>query len=759
VLLGSALALPASAARETPDLDDTRQPWEAEADATRPLAATSRHVIRLLDDFETLRPWSSDSADDHADLALDAERVSSGRFALRVDFQAHGRGKFQVRRDGRLDLSGGGRLLVDVYNAAARMRIAFGISVERTQRYYESPTLTLDPGWNRDLSVSLAAAHFSLGDEDYRHVPRDLNDTVRLTLVFFEDGNPKGTVFVDNLRYGGPELQPDAASGPVLLSVKAERDAVRIYERIELEIDLGGAGQDFFDPNDIRLWADFYSPSGRKIAVSGFYDGLDLRRSPPRPVWRIRFAPGEGGRWIYTVGARNRFGETVSPLAGFAVESDPKQKGFARISRADPRCFEFANGDFFYPIGQNVAWAANMKRYFQAVSDYGGNVVRVWLAPWHLPVELKREPGRYDVAVARQLDAILDLAGTYNLYVILVLHHHGLLRESWSECPYNSANGGPCTRPEQFFTSERARALVSRKLDYLCARYASYTSLFAWELFNEADFAAYTRFEDVSAWHEEMIGRLRASDPYGRPIATSVGGNSWAASIYSLPGLDFVPAHVYTPQLKHAIDILEEQFRPLGKPVFLGEFGAFTNAADERADHSGVYLHAGLWYSFTTPWAAASLPWWWDVHIEADDLYHHFRALARFAAGEDRRGHNFRTVEAVLPTGRDTRAQVRGILTPSLGYLWIHDAERMADPARPERPVVHSPATLTVDGLLGGRFRIETWNAWTGERISQAEAASRDGRLDLPVPASAHDLAIKLKRIGVSGPTLTPGVR
>jgi len=721
-------------------LGASAQPRAAAAPAPKPAPAI------LLDDFETVWPWANESADDHASLSVTTENATSGQHALRIDFEAFGRGKFQARRDGRLDLSRGARLLVDVFSAAPqRMRMALGIECGRPPFYYESPRVPIQTGWNRNISFDLSAARFSRGDENYRHAPSYLDNTSKLSLLFFEDGNRKGAVFLDNLRLAPAASAP--GQGPALGQPRAVQTVVPLYGVFEVEAPVSAQHKNPFDRAEASLWATFYSPSGAARSVPGFYDGPRPGDTPAWPAWKVRFSPDEPGRWIYRLNLRDAQGETTSELGSFDAVARPDSAGGVRISRADPTCFELANGDPFYPIGQNVAWASNIEHYFKAVAAYGGNTVRVWLCPWHLPIETVKDAGQYDLDTARQLDAVLGMARDNGLRVMLVLFYHGILKDTWAQCPYNAANGGPCQRPEDFFTNRRAIDLVKRKMEYLAARYGAFSQIFSWELFNEVDYTAFHRFEDVVEWHREVGEHLRASDPHRRLITTSIGSTYWRGSLKALPVIDFLAPHIYTTSLGEGVDRIASQAAPLRKPVFLGEFAGYPNAADERADRQGVFLHAGLWYAFMTPWAGAALPWWWDTHIEADNLYHHLHALAQFAKGEDRRGHVFRLVETTLSTGGDRRANVRGILARGLAYAWVFDAAAMKDPALDPPPLADDRFSFRLTGMKDGLYQVEVWDTWTGQRLAENRVQSLEGKVTVWLPATRRDLAIKARLI------------
>ena len=47
---------------------------------------------------------------------------------------------------------------------------------------------------------------------------------------------------------------------------------------------------------DVTVDATFTAPSGKTFTIPGFYDG--------EQTWRVRFNPGEAGRWTYRIFSR-----------------------------------------------------------------------------------------------------------------------------------------------------------------------------------------------------------------------------------------------------------------------------------------------------------------------------------------------------------------------------------------------------------------------------------------------------------------------
>ncbi len=69
-----------------------------------------------------------------------------------------------------------------------------------------------------------------------------------------------------------------------------------------------------YNPEEIDLYAWFYSPNGDSVKMNGFYDnyqGADL--------WKIRFAANQAGSWEYQVFATDVDGTGTSDLHSFTV--------------------------------------------------------------------------------------------------------------------------------------------------------------------------------------------------------------------------------------------------------------------------------------------------------------------------------------------------------------------------------------------------------------------------------------------------------
>lgn len=395
-----------------------------------------------------------------------------------------------------------------------------------------------------------------------------------------------------------------------------------------------------FDPDLIRLDATVTGPSGRIWKVPAFwYQGYTRRLSGDLEVlsltgpahWRLRFLPPEVG--AYVADLRMTLGGQESPESGrieFSVAAPTGAgPGMARVLPGRP--FLVADQDRPIPlVGANLCWPGSRgtfdyDRWIPALATNGGNFARLWMAPWAFGVEA--EPGtltRYRLDRAWQLDQVLDLAASREIYVMLCLEYHGMFsttpdswggNDNWKNNPYNASLGGPAANPNVFFANAEARRIYQKRLRYLVARYGAFPQLLCWEFLNEIDNVyGNLRPADVAAWHGVMGSWLKTNDPFGHLITTSLTGGSDRSDIWSLPQLDFTQFHAYgEPDPATTFAAVSTRLRSAyGKPVVIGEFGVDFRGWMRSADPFLRGFRQGLWGGALGGSAGTAMSWWWE---------------------------------------------------------------------------------------------------------------------------------------------------
>jgi hypothetical protein len=718
-------------------------------------------TFAVLDDFEVGSPWSVDSATNHGLLESVGQMFTSGERALKVTAFKMGRLKTIIRKEVDYDFSQVTRLKIDVFNAASEpVDFALAFNTADGGRRFETVPFTLRPGANDGIVFPLTAKNFRPldGRETFANWQRGRGQVTRLMLVFYEGQQFRSEFFVDNLQCDRPFQTVDRGLRPRMINVLPSAPVVGLFERLEIAVDFEGAFTDPFDHDDVAVWADIRTPSGKHEHIEGFLGDYDRARD--KYLWKIRYAPRELGEHTYDVFARTRKGDVGSgPFTLRVVESDAP--GFVQVSRADPTTFEHTRGLAFYPFGQNICWASDYEYYFGKVQAYGGNWVRIWMCPWNLWLEGPNGPGHYDLDAAKELDRVVELAEQHGIYIQLVFDYFGIVNSDWDRNPYNEKNGGWCTTPEEFWYRDEAKRFYRRRLDYIVARWGASRNIFAWELFNEADLARRASDDDVVAWHDEMAATLKRIDPYEHLVTTSTLSRGALAKLWTLRDIDFTQAHFYTPRVFDAVPDEWSAKRVYNKPYFIAEFGRGSHAHEDQTDPAGVLLSATLWLAATTPAGGNAMPWWWDTHIDPNDLYGRFGAVARFLDGVDRRSRHDEFFVRPIRLAEGSELRMQGISNRTSAFVYVYDPERILQPKLAvNHAAIPQPLVLQLDGMLSGDYRVELWHAeasplaTSGDVADTFTARCADGSLSITLPTSDEPLAVKVVREGQSGPQM-----
>ena len=251
---------------------------------------------------------------------------------------------------------------------------------------------------------------------------------------------PRPKLWLIGLGFLGLLLQPVEAAGVRVKAVRAHRSTIELYDRLELTIQVEGAVQNPYDPEEIAIEATFHPPSGQPISVSGFYyqpfelvtENNQMRPQPAgEPVWKVRFTPTKPGAWSYEVKLITP-GQTQVLAGSQDIEVlSSTQRGFVRVDRAT-ESLRFDRGETFIPIGENLCWPPSAtplqtyEQWFRDLVKQRANYLRIWLAPWSFRLETKETGvGRYDQLRAWYVDTLLERSEALGLYWQLVLLDHG----------------------------------------------------------------------------------------------------------------------------------------------------------------------------------------------------------------------------------------------------------------------------------------------------------------------------------------------
>ena len=238
------------------------------------------------------------------------------------------------------------------------------------------------------------------------------------------------------------ELCPDEeiAAKYGIVSIQENTTSLKQYNLFEMNIDINADYINPFDYEEIRVEAEFVSPSNEGTKIDGFVFSVETAGRSNKvkgneilnALWKVRFSPWEEGIWKYKIRLISNEGVFESKEREF--ECLPSlNPGFVEVSPLDSKYFQFSNGQFYYPVGENVCWGGinSFRKYFTALHNAGGNWTRVWMANWEVALEWTggryEGLGFYNLKTAKKLDKIIEAANTNELYIQLVLNHHGQL--------------------------------------------------------------------------------------------------------------------------------------------------------------------------------------------------------------------------------------------------------------------------------------------------------------------------------------------
>ncbi len=551
------------------------------------------------------------------------------------------------------------------------------------------------------------------------------------------------------------------------------------HDLFELTLDLQATFNNPFDPEDIDVYATFSPPKGGEIRVNGFLDQPFSRklvdnaeRIEPagEAVWKIRFTPSDPGRWRYQVFVKTKTGSASLAPGSFEVLDRPSS-GFIRRSPKNPFGFAYDNGQPFFGVGENMCWGGargsfDYDDWLPELSKAGGNFIRIWMCSWNCALEWSRENredwrngtyygvGVYSLENAWKLDTILDIAKRHGVQVMLCLGTYGEFNDGgffnegqWRANPYNATNGGPCLKPEDFWTHTDARKLYRQRLRYLAARYGHRLNLHSWELWNEA--------KPPAAWVAEMARYMKGTgefsgkgaDPYRHLVTTTYGDSA----VWRLAEIDFTQDHDYgvgdkpdfAPVAKH----LASRAREYGKPHWLGEFGIDWRSPDNKYDAAGeaVNLHNTMWASVMAGDSGAALIWWWDNYIHPKQLYAHFKPLRAFVDSIPWTLGKWEPLKIDASPQESVRAY--GMQCEGTAIVWIQNVAHNWKNIYEKKDVpVLADGEVVVHDLPPGTYSVKWWDTYKGVEVV-GENLQGDDTVRLKLGALGKDVAVRLQRI------------
>lgn len=613
----------------------------------------------------------------------------------------------------------------------------------------------------------------------------------------------EGAVLLDDIRLAEVAAQKTPPPPLAITDFRTSTGVVPRFGKFELTFALNRAFPNPFDPERVAVDAEFTGPDGKKTVMPAFYyqDFARVDRVTKLehcrlledfiPVgagcWKVRFAPTQPGTYAYVLSVLDQTGVTPRRLT-----TQPRRfkcvasalKGYVRVA-ADRQHFEFSSGEPFYPIGHNVHSSNDVSKrnrdllnipaqddhgtkaydaVFRKMAAHGENLAEIWMASWSLDLEWTGRwknyfgLGRYNLHHAWKLDRLLELAAQNGIYIHLALENHGkastFCDPEWRNNPFNEDNGGFLSDCKDFFARRDARQQYKKKLRYIVARWGYSTQIMGFELWSEIDLTG-NNWNDHGRpefllnkveWHREIARYFKQINHRRHLLTTHYSGTYGRvqAPIARLPELDYLALDAYRKQgdIAQLLYRTQRALESYGKPFLVTEFGGSpmgTNLSRLEAD-----LHSGLWAAYMMNHAGSPLLWWF-MYIDRKHKYPHYRALANFAKGEDRRNRKL-TTQPVTAAGANAK-MVRGfaLRNRTSAYLWIYDRRSALDMPGPDNAYALTGVSVTLTGFEPGGYTVEFWDTYRGSVVKSANVIVEAGSLTLTLPDAKNDIAVKVK--------------
>jgi hypothetical protein len=370
--------------------------------------------------------------------------------------------------------------------------------------------------------------------------------------------------------------------------------------------------------------------------------------------------------------------------------------------------------------------------------------------------------GEVDAAWAGSWDRVIDAAAARGISVILVFAIWGDWNDgtpalgwvNWPSNPLGRARGGPSDSPADLFADTPAQQAWLTWMQALVARWQGRANVAAWEVFSELDLATGADQPSATAFAELAADRMRAADPYARPVMASTSDLVEWPDLWASRADDLVQLHPYGDDLDDIVLMrVAQRLAASGKPVLIGESGVSAAAPDGTTATSApgverVLRHA-IWAGLVSGAADARAFWWEDSYA----VYYPATGLPLV--------NRFASLEAPVPTflgdtdfsglapaATEAPPSISGaaLARPDLVVGWFRDAGCAAADSACDTAV--SGASVTV--ALAGAAAHDAWSVTTMDpasgATSTATAAADGSTLTIALPAFTDAIAFRASR-------------
>jgi hypothetical protein len=565
------------------------------------------------------------------------------------------------------------------------------------------------------------------------------------------------------------------------LPARAER-----FELLTIPVEVAASYDNAFDPRQINVQAVVETPSGRTEKVPAFFwqdfnsvaigeteEILLPKRCSP---WRLYYRPREVGVHKLHVLAQDKTGVRRTPDHKLEV-TDSKRKGFLRVSKNDPRFFEFDNGESYFGIGPS-GWFRDENYIF------GGNPRHVSTRRLDDYYRRKAEDGsNYDYCLAEFFGRLYTRGGHIDQHVAWKCEHRLRTLEAlgiyWVTCyddlcrstiygletlPYSKAQGGPCGSIEELYVNERALEMQRDHLRYFVARMSDSPALLVWAIGDEGQAGSRFSWLMVRSWIKDLQNYVRAIDVYQHPHIMCEGPRSIAEG-----GDAIIIPDWYFKREVDAVTLSLELMQKYGQfncPLINPEGGMveWTKPEDSYGPKRALYyltgerwrfseaisFHNHLWISLFLKNAVGGTEWLGAFIVQRNQMCH-AAAMRDYLAGESLTKPHW---EMATPTV--SHADLRGfcLVSEAKTLAWVQNRFYNWYEAghQGKTPPTITGAEITVPVKKDGAYRVELWDTRSGKVVSTTSVRSSSQTVKYALPPIEKDVVLKIIHADSSKP-------
>lgn len=570
-------------------------------------------------------------------------------------------------------------------------------------------------------------------------------------------------------------VSPTNDARPLAVSMSPSPVRIERYALMEIPLDVNGTYDNPFNPLEINVQAVVETPTGHVEKVPAFFrqdftpvdisDDEEILLPKKSAPWKLYYRPRQAGKHRIQVFATDKSGMAQSVEHSFEVVPS-ERRGFLRVSRRDPRLFEFDNGESFFGIGpsgwfrdENFLSGGNTRRLTTRRSDgyyerkaANHSTFEYCLAEFY--GRLYTAGGFIDQHVAWKTEHRLRTLERLGIYWIVVYDDiRRAICYGFDTMPYSLAQGGPCREVKEVYADERALRMQKDQLRYFIARMADSPALWIWTCGDEGQPGPKNL---VRSWLKELHGYIRQNDIYAHP---HIYGENEDCLLYG----DGVLVHDWYyhrnkrfPTGAHCdgnyadtialTACLDKQFGRPDRPIVIPEGGPCEWALGwhdglEWNLPEAIPMHNHLWISLFLKHAGGGTEWLANMMDEKKQLYH-AAAMHNYLQGESLTAAPF---EIALPTVSDEKLRAFALKSEDKTLVWVQNRDytwyRVSQSKEPVETV--SGAQLVAPVAKNGEYRIELWDTRDGRIVSQTTSNSNNKQVDYSLPAIDKDVALK----------------